>query len=602
LAGGGLNPLKKGFKAATKPPDRRKPWEWCEDYVEVDNTSPMPGKWRSDTSPWVREFMEVFADNRVSDIGVMCSAQSSKTQTLLNLLCWIIAQDPGPAMWVTAARDEVKQFVRDRVAPTFHQCKPVSGLIITEQVLEFTFGTMPLYFVGAGSPSKLQSKPIRWLLLDEVRNYPPGALETVLKRTRAFWNSRRVIISTAGRKNDAVHRAYLAGDQRVFHFPCPACQQMQPLKMEQLKWETSERTKPNGQWDFDLMSETIRYECVACGHELRDTPTDRKHISRSGKFIRTNPKAPKHKVSFHWNAILPPWVSWRSVVEEFIDARAAAKQGDKEPLRTFINETLGEPWDDELGVIDDYDFLEFRKAEYGFGEDWSEEIVRFFSADRQQKGGEHYWWVCRAFGLFGKSRLIAYGRANSKAELEELRKQYKCKPENSIIDSGYKASEVYRFCLQFGWKAFKGDDAEYFLISSKDPKTGKPKTIRQSWQRTFVDPGFGTKMQGRMKPIPLFRFSNPAIKDLLGDYMLGLVGEWTLPRNIGQDYLKQITAEQRVIEKDNRGFEKAKWHQLRADNHFFDCELQIKVAAVASKTIAAGTPQQIKPEDLKEAA
>ena len=53
----------------------------------MDNTSPMPGRWRSDNSPWVKEAMEAVADNRVSDIAIKCSAQSSKTQTFLNLAC-----------------------------------------------------------------------------------------------------------------------------------------------------------------------------------------------------------------------------------------------------------------------------------------------------------------------------------------------------------------------------------------------------------------------------------------------------------------------------------------------------------------------------------
>jgi len=204
--------------------------------------------------------MEAVADNRVSDIAIKCSAQSSKTQTFLNLACWCVSEDPGPAMWVMAAKDEAETFVRDRVAPTFKNCRPVEGAKIRESKLEFTFATMPFYFVGAGSPSKLQSKPIRWLFLDEVRNYPPGALDTVLKRTRSFWNSRRLIISTPDLENDAVDRAYEAGDQRVFHFVCPGRSQLQPLKFEQLKWESNETTKPG---------ETIRYACVSCGHAIK---------------------------------------------------------------------------------------------------------------------------------------------------------------------------------------------------------------------------------------------------------------------------------------------------------------------------------------------
>ena len=173
----------------------------------------MPGRWRSDNSPWVKEAMEAVADNRVSDIAIKCSAQSSKTQTFLNLACCCVSEDPGPAMWVMAAKDEAEAFVRDRVAPTFKNCRPVEAAKIRESKLEFTFATMPFYFVGAGSPSKLQSKPIRWLFLDEVRNYSPGALDTVLKHTRAFWNSRRLIISTPDLENDSVDRAYKAGDQ-----------------------------------------------------------------------------------------------------------------------------------------------------------------------------------------------------------------------------------------------------------------------------------------------------------------------------------------------------------------------------------------------------
>src|SRR5436190_23730638 len=159
------NPMVKGFKAAVRPPDRRPPWEWCEEHVFVDETSPMPGRWRSDSSPWVMELMDAFADNRISDIAVMCSAQSSKTQTILNCACWAIGEDPGPAMWVTANIDQMKEDIRDRISPTFRNCKPVGEKIISEGKLDFEFAGMPFYFRGAGSKAKLQSKPIRGLFL-----------------------------------------------------------------------------------------------------------------------------------------------------------------------------------------------------------------------------------------------------------------------------------------------------------------------------------------------------------------------------------------------------------------------------------------------------
>lgn len=581
-----MSPLVKGFSLAVRPSDRRPPWQWCEDHVVVDSTSPMPGKWRSDSSPWVREVMEEFADNRVQDISVMCSAQSSKTQTLMGCLCWAISEDPGPGMWVMAAKDEAKTFVRDRVTPTLEGCKLVAEQIQTAESLEFTFATMPLYFAGAGSPSKLQSKPIRWLILDEVRNYPPGALDTVLKRTRAFWNSRRVIVSTPDMENDAVDRAFKAGDQRVFHIKCPNCAQLQPMKWEQMKWTKNEFTKPGGVWDFDALATTIHFECVSCKHRIQDTPMERKALARDGKFVKMNPGAPKHRVSFQWNAMLPPWVRWRSLVEEFINARDAIRKGDVKPMKTFVNETLGEPWKDQLGEIEDFDFLLARRGDWQFGDAWPEERVRFMSADRQAAGGEHYWYVIRAFSVTGKSRLISYGRCNTIAELEKIRIDNNVPAANCGMDSGYKASEVYRFCQATGWKAFKGDDADYFTTAirlAQDPS--KKRVVRRLYQKSSVDPAFGTRLQGRVRALPLWRWSNPGLKDLLFSHMTGFVSGWELPSEIGRDYLKQLSAEHRVEEKDARGHVKYRWHQKHKDNHLLDCELMIMVMALITNLV-----------------
>jgi len=87
--------------------------------------------------------------------------------------------------------------------------------------------------------------------------------------------------------------------------------------------------------------------------------------------------------------------------------------------------------------------------------------------------------------------------------------------------------------------------------------------------------------------MPLFRWSNSATKDLLAEYMMGLVGDWTIPAQIGRDYLKQVTAERREEKIDTTGRIHYSWKQVRRDNHVLDCELMILVAAVITKLIAA---------------
>ncbi len=570
------HPFIEGFCSACKPADRRPPWQWCEEHVRVDETSPLPGRWRSDASPWVRSVMDDFANNAIRDIAVQCAAQSAKTQTVMNCACWAIAEDPGPAMWVTATKDELRDFLRDRLTPTFEDCPPVKARMAEPTLTGFAFDGMPFYAGWSGSKARLQSKPIRWLFCDEVRNYAPGRLEMVLKRTRSFWNSRRFLISTPGTKGDAMDTAYHAGDQRVWNFECPACHHLQPLKFEQLKWDSDDTTKPEGKWRFDALAETVRFECAGCGHRIKDTPVDRRWIESHGQFIPQNLNAPRSRVSYTWNALLPHWIEWRSIVEEFLAAVDAMRiEGDMEPMFTFVTETLGEPWDLDRWLVTTDDYLQQRKADYDFGDAWPLEKARFIAADRQARGGEHYFWVARAFGAGGASRLLGYGRCSNTTELEEIRRQLNVPVVNAMIDTGFKASEVYRFCMATGWKSMKGDDAEWFL--SQDPRTGK--TIRRVWRRVLVDPTLGARRARIRRHLPLFQWSNPSLKDHLALFTHGVVGQWTIPQNTGRDYIEQMTAEVREEREDSRGRIKVLWVQKRRDNHYLDCELMLDVGA-----------------------
>lgn len=565
---------------ACRPADRRPPWQWCEDHVRNEETSPIPGMWRSAYSPWVRAVMEDFANNDVRDLVVQCAAQTAKTVLGMNCALWAISEDGGSAMWVTATRDEQADFYRDRFGPQVSRCRPVREKLIEEKKTGFKFSSGPFYAAWSGSKARLQSKPIRWLFCDEVRNYPPGRLEMVLKRTRAFWNSRRFLLSTPGKKHDAMDTAFRGGNQQEWQFRCPECEKLQPLKFEQLKWETNETTRPGGRWRFDALADTVRYECAHCGQRIKDTPTERRRISTDGEFVARNPDAPRARISYTWNALLPHWVTWRSVVEEFLEAVDAMRVGgDIEPMYTFVTETLGEPWDLDRWLVTADDYLTERGEDYQLGDKWPLEASRFLAADKQARGGEHYYWVCRAYGPGGASRLVAYGRCNTTTELEEIRKRLDVSPVNSMVDSGFKASEVYRFCMAAGWKPMKGDDAEWF--HQADPRTKK--TVRSVWRKVAVDPLFGThgkRRRGSTSRLPLFQWSNPSIKDHLALFTHGVVGQWTLPRKVGKDYLSQVSAEVREIKEDSRGRSKAVWVQKRRDNHYLDCELMIHVAAI----------------------
>ena len=577
--------VSEAARKAWKPPDARTPWEWAESNVRLDPTSPFQGFWKSEISPWVRELMEVFADNEVSDISVMCSAQSAKTQTMICLLMWALSEEPSPTMWVTSTGDEAAFLMKTRLIPTIKSCAPVVDQLIEDRnavnKMEVQLKGASLIVVGSSSPSRLQSKPVRWLFLDEVRNYPEGALEMVLKRTRAYWNARRCIVSTPDMYNDATHRAYTQGDQRVWHYQCRSCEEYFPMSWEHIKWDENEDTKNDKGYNFDKLAPTIRFECV-CGEKYGDNPADRRHFVASGKYISLNENAPSNRKSYHWNALLPPWVKWRDLVEEFLLAKQSVYNGDMSPLKDFINESLGEPWEDRLGDFEDYAVLQDRMLDYELEEDWEDEEIRFLAADKQAKGGIHYWYVVRAFAKEGaRSRLVDFGRVGGDKELLEVAEANKVLPDNCMVDSGFDTTSVYKFCQKHGWKPMKGSGNQGFKHRNK--KTGRLST--QLWTWTKAEVGIGTKEHGLHKAIRLFLWSNDGLKDMFAELLQGFVGDWTIPRSVEKEYIRQITAEKRVQTTDIKGRSKYEWIPVRKDNHLLDCELMIIVASLANKIL-----------------
>lgn len=535
--------------------------------------------------------MEAIADEAINEVACMCAAQSGKTLTLLCMVAWIIVNDPGPILWVTANDKEAKKFAKSRLLPLLEKCplvleKMPRGNLKT--TLEIYFPGSPLIIAGAQSDTALISTPFRYIFLDEVRTYPKGSLELVSKRTRSYPNYKKLVISTPGMENDAVDRAYKAGDQRVREVPCPKCGVFQPLEWGErdkrggMKWDTTDATHPGSEWNFEALRSTIRYECRSCGHRIPNTISSRKALDHGARWVRQNHLAPANVVSFHWPAMLPWWTKWDEAVFEFLAAQRALKWGDAEPLRVFYNETLGLPFADRLRWAKEEKFLENRLAQYEPRAVWDQELKRFITVDVQGRGGRHFPWVVRAWAIGGMSRLLACGVAWSVGELRSVIADWKVKPVDVGIDSGHFTSEVYEYIIESGvmpdgnyaWKAMKGDKAPSYVVDG----------VRQPFQWTQVDPYMGTVQQGHVRPLRQLLFSKSAMLDRTEMAMRGMSAPWLIPANLENyhTYMLEVTAYERVTREDVRGVIHNEWAQKREGDHFGSCERMQMVCAMAA--------------------
>ena len=554
------------------------PWKWAEQHLTLDNTTTLPGRFQIRNAPFCAEPMEAFADNRIDELTIMCSAQSAKSQMLITCLCWAIAEDPGPALWVMANQDDAEEFHRVRLKPQILSAEPIRRLMIQHRSADkasgMDFSTMHLSIRGAHSPAKLQSLPVRWLILDEVRNYPPQALDTVRKRVRAQWNHRIVQISTPDLENDEMHRSFLQGDQRHFYWACLQCGEHFCPTWDTVKWDTDERTtRANGDFIFDRLAETIRIECPHCHFAHFDNAHTRKRLLQNFRWIPHNETAPAAHRSYHWNAFIPIWIQWRKIVEEFLEAKKVLNlTGSTGKLRIWKGESLGLPWTPDLQEENTL-VVEAGAAAYplrtvGDG-------IRILTVDVQQ---DHLWFLVREWQPDGASRLVDWGRVHGFADLPPIQAQYGIPNANVLVDSGFETSAVYAAIARHEdregnrWKPTKGTpNTDGWTIDG----------VKRPFFFSYTEIGKGHK------PIRLLLFSVALMKDHLCAMIRGgpYQPRWEYSTEAGKDYLSQLTAERRREKVDSYGRSTYFWERIRRNNHVFDLEVLQLLAATGHRGI-----------------
>jgi hypothetical protein len=624
--------------AALKPPSRAPIWEWAEKHYIVV-VGARRGPWRLWRSPWVKRLLEVFPDNRVEMIVVRCSAQSSKTETLLLLLCWTIAEDTGGAMWVNAKAEEAEREMIERIWPAWRACDPVARKIpqghrSLAKLTQVHFPGMTFEAGGANSRAFLQGRVRRWLFLDEVRNWRRWALPMVLKRVATWWNSRVLIATTGDTYRDPCDQAFERGSQEHMHVQCPYCgERVSDLRFSYragerltpwfvakhkggLEWTTNEKTCPGGVWNMEEVAKTIRYIWPCCGAASFDHPVERLRIAESCVAVAHNPAALEHKdrtrirVSMTWSQLLVWWRPWAEIVAEYLNAKEDLRFGNFEPYKAFITETLGLSWKPEMRVPEDDLALATCKEEYDTLEPWPLEAERFLVFDVQETGLRHPWAVW-AFSRTGCCRLIGCGRVSTGEELDVIARAYHVPSRNIVGDTAYDSTAVYLMLIASGrsrltntlWKGARGEPAAHYVDSG----------VAQPWRLSdWIDPYYGTEQAGSVGVLRLLLFSKSRLLERLSAAQRGFGLTWRIPQVLrrpdglpGQpltldEFIAEVTAYEEREEKDKRGMVQRKWHQKGADHQASLAMIAI-VAAMAFGLLSAPAPlpPKLKQEDLE---
>lgn len=567
-----------------------------EEHIRLDKTSAADGRFSTDRVPLIRLFFDRAQSNRCRRLVVMAAAQSAKTQNVINFILWSVVEDPAPTMWVMASMESMREFRMKRIDPIVSDCAPVWEKApklregSTRGLLPFT--TMNLIFRGSRSPIGLKSDAVRRTICDERNEWPQGAIDRLRKRLRTFHNSQEISIGTAGNENDELHTDWLAGSQTIIHFRCLHCQHSQPfrfgLKESVLFPEARARggiryndkliPEPGGDWEPFLKS--VRYECESCGHMY--LPHEKFALIKTVHEHHRRPDALPKFPTMHWNALAMPWesCSWDEIAKEFVQAMAAMGIGNIEPLRTFVQDTLGEPWREVRGQKAEEGEILKRCGGYMLGESLQGQSIKLLGVD-VQKG--YLVATLRQLTPTRESRLLAATRILDFDQLVEFQNDHGVQDDAVFMDSAYGDQSVpeddnkaLEACWNHGhlvgnnwvgWNPMIGHKAVEFS------KQVAGKTIKVHWKVEFKTLGPGRFIQRYQWSKPHYR-ERFFLGTLNGDGPL-----WTLPQNPPRDYLHQLQTTERIrIIDPVTGVVSTKYKE-RGRHDYSDCEIMLEVAA-----------------------
>lgn len=570
--------LLKATYELFRPPRRRTVSQWAdENRILVSDSSSEAGRWRTDRAPYQREIMDAFTDPKIYEIDVMASAQVGKSEIQLNMIGEAVDEDPGPMMYVQPTKEMAEDYSKRRIAPMISACPTLrekfyaaKGKDSNNTISMKLFPGGSLAIIGANSPTDLASKPIRYLLCDEIDRFPDSAgtegdpIALAERRTETFRHNRKIVkCSTPTIKGKSkIEKAFMKGTQEEWRTECPHCRSFSFIRFDDIRFDREEFRDEDGKKDWIVTN--ARWRCPVCQREIPEAEAKR----LPAKWFARNPKALANGIrSFRLSAFMSPWSDWRDIALSFLHAK-----DDPQLLQVFHNTMLGESW--ELRENNSEPQQLYGRREHYNAQVPTGVLVMTMGVDTQDNRLEYeiVGWD-RDEQSWGIQRGIIPGRPDAPGVWEEIDNLLEQEWEMAngmtlrisatFVDSGgHFTSDVYRQCARremrrvFAIKGEPGEGKAYVRLMKKEKDA--PKGTRFM---IAVDSGKEAILYGAGVEEPGARFMHFPVGDDRGydlEFFRGLLSEkQMLVRRRGQNVITWEKIHERNEPLDCRNYARA---------------------------------------------
>lgn len=327
--------------------------EWAEEFISLPKSAPKPGPFRFEHAYPARRVHQVLSPaHPCRRVVAKVASQMFKTQTALNWIGSIIHRRPRNILALEPTDTLVKRFsarvstmirntpaLRDRVAAS--KSRDARN---TVQAKDFQ-GDATLYMNTAGSAANLAEVSAPFIYVDEIdrleRNVDDEGDPVELAEARAtqydkdakfFYTSSPSVLGLS--KTDEL---YEMGTQEHYHVPCPHCDHLHELVLDNFRY----RRDP----DTGFMDRAW-FVCPECGGEIdehhKTTMLPDEVAGGKARWVPTS-VGDGETVSFTLSAFYMPVgaITWLSLARQYARAKERVLRGDHEAMQVFYNTRLG---------------------------------------------------------------------------------------------------------------------------------------------------------------------------------------------------------------------------------------------------------------------
>lgn len=586
---------------------------WADQHRELPPGSPRGGQWVTSEAPYTRAVMRAAHKRGLRRVVWIFRTQSGKSALGMNIAGCRLDEEPRPTMIVAPTEKQAAGVFHKRLDSMLRHCSRLWGRTVQGQsytALSKIVSGVPIRLAWAGSAAELQSDTAGLMWADETDEMPwsipgEGALEDVLdQRTAAYdedglslYSSTptdgmveperdehgidRWAVGRAGKVRSKIWRLWEMGSRHEWAWPCPDCETYYVPRRSLLcehgltcphcgsVSDDKSKSSMNGRGVYLCPGQTAEIGSETHAYLTDHVLDDIFEIEHGDSHIRDDERS----ASF-WASGLSSFSSRASFRNLWLDCEEA--KGDSEKERALTNKGFAELFAASTITPDADAYRRHCVRDYGRGEVPEGVILPIMTVDCQV---DHLVWTIRGWGHQRESWLLEWGTIEGDPEdAKTFREVERIAEANKVryigVDSGYSTEDVYDWCRKRRVTRFamKGRNQQRIIMRSDGDSSGQGKAKKYG--------------------LSIWLFASDRCKQFVHSRTRAVKsgpGAWHLPRDIDDEYLEQLVAEEMDVASGK--------YIDRGKHDYLDCEAMSMALAVKFAALLKRVPRETTPAE-----